>query len=169
PDDHADVQVNPGAAEITGTAASGYFCAQRPRYRVYFAARFNRPFSTYGTWQQGTLIPGGTSASDTQPVTTNRSDTAKAGAYATFDTRPARAANFQRRRRQLPRDGQPAAFHRGRHPVRRYLRLGRLPDPDPAALDPDALAGERDHPLAAHRRRAERLPSALAVCERPEH
>ena len=57
------------------------------RYRVYFAARFNRPFSTYGTWQQGTLIPGGTSASDTQPVTTNRSDTAKAGAYATFDTR----------------------------------------------------------------------------------
>jgi predicted alpha-1,2-mannosidase len=94
-DDHADVQVNPAAAEITGSAASGYFCAQRPRYRVYFAARFNRPFSTYGTWQQGTLIPGGTSASDTQPVTTNRSDTAKAGAYATFDTRHARGVQVK--------------------------------------------------------------------------
>jgi putative alpha-1,2-mannosidase len=31
PDDHADVQINPATAEITGSASSGYFCAQRPR------------------------------------------------------------------------------------------------------------------------------------------
>ncbi len=95
PNDHADVQVNPATAEITGSANSGYFCAQRPRYRVYFAARFNRPFSTYGTWQRQTLTPGGTSAADDKPVSTNRSDTAQAGAYATFNTRHARGVQVK--------------------------------------------------------------------------
>ncbi|MDQ2940261.1 MAG: hypothetical protein M3R23_07000 [Actinomycetota bacterium] len=69
--DHADVQVDPASAEITGSASSGYFCSQRPRYRVYFAARFNRPFSSYGTWQEQTLSPGGTAAADDKPVSTN--------------------------------------------------------------------------------------------------
>jgi predicted alpha-1,2-mannosidase len=95
PDDHADVQIDPSASEITGSAASGYFCAQRPRYRVYFAARFNRPFSGYGTWQEQTLSPGGTAVADDKPVSTNRSDTAQAGAYATFDTRRARGVQVK--------------------------------------------------------------------------
>ncbi len=87
PDDHADVQVNPAAGEITGSASSGFFCAQRPRYRIYFAARFNRPFKAFGTWQRGALGPGSTAAADDRLVSTNGSDTAQAGAYATFDTR----------------------------------------------------------------------------------
>jgi predicted alpha-1,2-mannosidase len=95
PDDHADVQVDPAAAEITGSASSGYFCAQRPRYRVYFAARFNRPFSSYGTWQEQTLSPGGASAADDKAVSTNASDTAQAGAYATFNTRRARGVQVK--------------------------------------------------------------------------
>ncbi len=95
PDDHADVRIDPATAEITGSASSGYFCAQRPRYRIYFAARFNRPFSGFGTWQEQTLSPGGTSAADDKPVTTNKSDNAQAGAYATFNTRRARGVQMK--------------------------------------------------------------------------
>ena len=50
PDDFASVQVDPDGREIDGTASSGLFCGQRPRYRVYIAAVFDRPFGAYGTW-----------------------------------------------------------------------------------------------------------------------
>ncbi len=86
PDDFASVQVDPQGNEIDGTASSGLFCAQRPRYRVYFAAVFNRPFGDYGTWRRQALGPGSTSASDSQLPADNPSSTAQAGAYATFDT-----------------------------------------------------------------------------------
>ncbi|HEV3173037.1 MAG TPA: GH92 family glycosyl hydrolase [Actinocrinis sp.] len=44
-----------GNQEITGAVTSGHFCGQPDSYTVYFAARFNRPFTASGTW-------GGTSA-----------------------------------------------------------------------------------------------------------
>src|SRR4051812_4466396 len=64
PDDLAAVAVDPGRREISGTASSGLFCGQRPRYRVYFAAVFSRPFEAYGTWKEGSLEPSGVSAED---------------------------------------------------------------------------------------------------------
>ena len=51
PDDFAAVQIDPARREIDGTASSGLFCGQRPRYRVYIAAVFDRPFGAYGTWE----------------------------------------------------------------------------------------------------------------------
>jgi predicted alpha-1,2-mannosidase len=87
PDDFAAVHVDPGRREIDGTASSGLFCGQRPRYRVYVAAEFDRPFEAYGTWRRGTLDPGSTDAGDTQAPVANPRTTAQAGAYATFDTR----------------------------------------------------------------------------------
>jgi predicted alpha-1,2-mannosidase len=87
PDDFAAVEVNPQGNEISGTASSGLFCGQRPRYRVYFAAVFSRPFDAYGTWTRKALDSGSTSANDTQSPPTNPKTTAQAGAYATFDTR----------------------------------------------------------------------------------
>jgi predicted alpha-1,2-mannosidase len=87
PDDLAAVGVDPGRREITGTASSGLFCGQRPRYRVYFAAVFDRPFAGYGTWREGTLEPGGTAAEDQGLPAANPRSTAAAGAYAGFDTR----------------------------------------------------------------------------------
>lgn len=87
PDDLAAVSVDPGRREISGTASSGHFCGQRPRYRVYFAAVFDRPFAASGTWRRGALEPGGTAAEDTQAPAANPRTTAQAGAYATFDTR----------------------------------------------------------------------------------
>ncbi|HWG01619.1 MAG TPA: GH92 family glycosyl hydrolase [Trebonia sp.] len=44
-----------GDREITGAVTSGHFCGQPDSYTVYFAARFDRPFTASGTW-------GGTSA-----------------------------------------------------------------------------------------------------------
>jgi predicted alpha-1,2-mannosidase len=87
PDDFAAVAVDPGRREISGTASSGLFCGQRPRYRVYFAAVFDRRFDAYGTWQGDSLEPGGQAAEDGRTPASNPRGSAQAGAYATFDTR----------------------------------------------------------------------------------
>jgi predicted alpha-1,2-mannosidase len=87
PDDFAAVGIDPARREIDGIASSGLFCGQRPRYRVYIAAVFNRPFGEYGTWEREKVAPGTTSASDSQTPPANPKTSADAGAYATFDTR----------------------------------------------------------------------------------
>jgi len=87
PDDLASVRLDPGRREIDGTASSGLFCGQRPRYRVYFAAVFSRRFQAYGTWKEDVLSQGSTAASDSQAPAVNPATSADAGAYATFDTR----------------------------------------------------------------------------------
>jgi predicted alpha-1,2-mannosidase len=87
PDDFASVQVDAGSREIDGTASSGLFCGQRPRYRVYVAAVFNRRFDAYGTWEGNRIDPGSTAASDSQAPPANPATSADAGAYASFDTR----------------------------------------------------------------------------------
>jgi predicted alpha-1,2-mannosidase len=90
PDNEATVQLYPAQREITGSAESGLFCGQRPRYKIYFAARFGRSFAASGTWTEGKLEPGSVAAADTQGPPGNPKVTARAGAYATFDTRKAR-------------------------------------------------------------------------------
>jgi predicted alpha-1,2-mannosidase len=87
PDDFAAVQVDPSRREIDGTASSGLFCGQRPRYRVYIAAVFDRPFGEYGTWEGEKASDGSSAASDSQSPPANPKTSANAGAYATFDTR----------------------------------------------------------------------------------
>jgi predicted alpha-1,2-mannosidase len=87
PDDFAAVQVDPARREIDGTASSGLFCGQRPRYRVYIAAVFDRSFSASGTWEGEEVTDGSTAASDSQVPPANPQTSADAGAYATFDTR----------------------------------------------------------------------------------
>jgi predicted alpha-1,2-mannosidase len=86
PDDFAAVSIDPAAREVSGAASSGHFCAQRPRYKVYFAAVFNRPFQSYGTWRRGTLNPAGVAAEDSQGPVADPRSTAQAGAYVGFDT-----------------------------------------------------------------------------------
>jgi predicted alpha-1,2-mannosidase len=90
PNDFAAVEVDPGRREISGTASSGLFCGQRPRYRVYFAAVFDRRFDAYGTWEGDSLDPGGEVAEDTKAPAANPRTTAQAGAYTSFDTRGSR-------------------------------------------------------------------------------
>jgi len=85
--DLAEVQIDPAKREITGSASSGYFCAQRPRYRVYFAAVFDRPFDAYGTWTRQRLSRHSAGATDRRQPSNVPTRTAQAGAYASFDTR----------------------------------------------------------------------------------
>jgi predicted alpha-1,2-mannosidase len=87
PNDLAAVAVDPSRREISGTASSGLFCGHRPRYRVYFAAVFDRPFAASGTWREGALEPGSGAAEDIALPAANPHSSAQAGAYATFDTR----------------------------------------------------------------------------------
>ncbi len=85
--DFAVVAVDPGRREISGTASSGLFCGQRPRYRVYFVAVFDRRFDASGTWERDSLERDGLVAEDSQEPAANPRTTAQAGAYASFDTR----------------------------------------------------------------------------------
>jgi predicted alpha-1,2-mannosidase len=87
PNDFAAVQIDPARQEIDGTASSGLFCGHRPRYRVYIAAIFTRPFESFGTWEGDKALPGSTAASDSQAPPSNPQTTADAGAYVSFDTR----------------------------------------------------------------------------------
>ena len=85
--DLASVAIDPARREISGTASSGHFCGQRPRYRVHFAAVFDRPFEAYGTWRDDSLDAGSQVAQDNQEPAANPRTPAQAGAYASFDTR----------------------------------------------------------------------------------
>ena len=65
-DSAAAVQIDASHREVTGSASSGRFCYQQGGdYTVYFAAVFDRPFTSHGTWQRQTLHAGGTDDSDT--------------------------------------------------------------------------------------------------------
>jgi predicted alpha-1,2-mannosidase len=95
PNDFAEVRIDPGAREISGTASSGLFCGQRPRYKVYFAAVFDRRFDAYGTWTGDALEPGSSAAAGSQSPPANPRTTAQAGAYASFDTRRQREVSVR--------------------------------------------------------------------------
>ena len=117
-DDLAEVRIDPARREISGSASSGYFCAQRPRYRIYFAAAFDRPFGAYGTWTRQKLGPGSTSAVD------RRAPLDRRGQYGPG-----------RRVRQLRHPPQP---HR-RRPGRGLLRQRRRRPRQPRRREPGRL------------------------------
>src|SRR4051794_6431391 len=105
----AEVRVDPARQEVPGSADGGQFCINRTSYRVYFAARFERPFTAFGTWRKQLLQPGSVSSSDTSPIAAgyepnpwgpqsvpgNPSSTAQAGAYLTFDARGNRTVRMK--------------------------------------------------------------------------
>ena len=108
-DASASVHVDASHREVTGSATSGKFCYQNGNYTVYFAAAFDRPFTSYGTWQRQSLHANGTDASDTSVFPENYgpvpggpkrlngdpSGTAQAGAYVSFDTRAKRSVDIR--------------------------------------------------------------------------
>ncbi len=52
-----------GPDEVAGSATSGGFCGMPNVYTVYFDMRFDRPFSSYGTWKDAATTPGGSTVS----------------------------------------------------------------------------------------------------------
>ena len=61
---------------ISGQVTSGQFCQTGTDYTLYFAARFNRAFTSAGSWSGPAVSPGARSCTG-----------AACGAYVTFDAR----------------------------------------------------------------------------------
>jgi len=62
-----------GDQEVDGSVVSGQFCGTSGPYELYFAARFDVPFTGFGTWHGSTVVAG--SRSSTRAGT---------GGYVTF-------------------------------------------------------------------------------------
>src|SRR5215218_1900564 len=60
---------------MTGMVASGAFCGTRNRYVLYFAAEFDRPFDSFGSWDGDRVLPGVSPARGGKQT----------GGYVTFD------------------------------------------------------------------------------------
>ena len=56
--DAATIQIGEDNTTITGSATSGEFCGKDNTYTVYFAMKFSRPFTSYGTWDGDSVFPG---------------------------------------------------------------------------------------------------------------
>jgi predicted alpha-1,2-mannosidase len=99
----ATVNINPATRTITGSVTSGNFCGyintvdRRSYYTVNFAAVFDKPFSTTGTWQDGTLRPNTTSASGGTTYGTDGFPPAGrgSGGFVTFDLSSGRTVNVR--------------------------------------------------------------------------
>ncbi|QRK04879.1 GH92 family glycosyl hydrolase [Archangium violaceum] len=64
-----------GNDKIRGSVVAGGFCGSSQVFSIFFAAQFDRPFKSSGTWLGKTLSPGKTTAEGTG-----------SGAFVTFDT-----------------------------------------------------------------------------------
>ena len=64
-----------GSDSIRGFARTGHFCGMPDEYDVYFVAKFDRPFASYGTWKNGAISAASRSSRG-----------AGSGAWVTFDT-----------------------------------------------------------------------------------
>lgn len=73
-----------GRDTLSGWVRGGHFCNLDNHYALYFFARFDRPARTVGTWRDGVLRHGSTSA--------RGKDT---GAWLTFDTRRQRTVQVK--------------------------------------------------------------------------
>ncbi|HEX4725661.1 MAG TPA: GH92 family glycosyl hydrolase [Pseudonocardiaceae bacterium] len=65
-----------GTDEVSGSMTEGKFCDMPNSSTVYFVAKFDRPFTTFGTWQGTTVTPGSRTSTAGQG----------SGAWVGFDT-----------------------------------------------------------------------------------
>ncbi len=88
----ATTTINTAARTISGSVTSGNFCGyinaigRRSYYTLHFHAVFDQPFTTTGTWQDGTLRPNTTTASGATTYGTDGWPVAGrgSGGYVTF-------------------------------------------------------------------------------------
>ncbi len=64
----AHVTIDPASRTVSGSVTSGNFCGyihpvdRRSYYTLYFVLELDRPIRSWGTWRNGTLMPGDTTA-----------------------------------------------------------------------------------------------------------
>ncbi|GAA3310967.1 hypothetical protein GCM10020295_79440 [Streptomyces cinereospinus] len=92
----AHVDIDAAHRKVTGWVLTGAFCGRRANggtnnrksyYKLYFSASFDRAFSSVGTWKDGTLSPGSTTASGGEGYATGADRAGRgSGGYVGFDT-----------------------------------------------------------------------------------
>lgn len=88
----ADVRVNVADRTVTGSVSAGNFCGpqsannRKDLYTLYFTAHFDKPFAKVGTWTDGTVKAGSTSATGGTGFSSSGNPVAGkgSGAYVTF-------------------------------------------------------------------------------------
>lgn len=89
---------------VAGSVTSGHFCGQPDSYTIFFAATFDRPFTTSGTWGGTTIQAGSTQlAARGGQVPARKPLSGKdttgsgvvAGGYVTFDTTRSASVGMQ--------------------------------------------------------------------------
>jgi predicted alpha-1,2-mannosidase len=69
----ATIEIGGDNTTITGSATTRGFCIKNTSYRVYFAMKFSRPFTSYGTWDGKSVSAGA-----------RRADSSSSGGYVEF-------------------------------------------------------------------------------------
>jgi predicted alpha-1,2-mannosidase len=92
----AHVDIDTAHHKVTGWVLTGAFCGRRANggtnnrksyYKLYFSASFDRAFSSVGTWKDGTLSAGSTTASGGEGYATGADRAGRgSGGYVGFDT-----------------------------------------------------------------------------------
>ncbi|WP_205315410.1 GH92 family glycosyl hydrolase [Nonomuraea lactucae] len=92
----AEIAIDPAGRKVTGSVLTGAFCGRRANggvnnrksyYRLHFTARFDRPFTSTGTWKDGTHRPGGTTATGGEGYATGADRQGRgSGGWVGFDT-----------------------------------------------------------------------------------
>ncbi|MBP2335130.1 putative alpha-1,2-mannosidase [Saccharothrix coeruleofusca] len=92
----AEITIDPAGRAVSGSVLTGAFCGRRANggannkksyYRLHFTATFDRPFASTGTWVDGELRPGGTTARGGEGYETGAARAGRgSGGYVTFDT-----------------------------------------------------------------------------------
>ncbi|MET7648764.1 GH92 family glycosyl hydrolase [Streptomyces sp. NPDC005426] len=88
----ATVRINRADRTVTGSVTAGNFCGpqsannRKDLYTLYFTAHFDKDFAKVGTWTDGSLQPGSTSASGGTGYSSsgNAVEGKGSGAYITF-------------------------------------------------------------------------------------
>ena len=87
----ATVHIDPATRTITGSVSAGNFCGPQSTdnshsyYTLHFVATVDQPFSTSGTWTDGTVTPGSTDAQGGSGYSAGRPVAGKgSGGYVTF-------------------------------------------------------------------------------------
>ncbi|MEV6710790.1 GH92 family glycosyl hydrolase [Lentzea sp. NPDC051208] len=90
----ADITIDPATGSVSGSVLTGAFCGRRANggtnnqktyYRLHFTASFDRPISAHGTWVDGELRPGSTTASGGEGYLTGSARAGRgSGGYVSF-------------------------------------------------------------------------------------
>lgn len=89
----ADIRIDAEARTVSGSVLTGAFCGQRANggennrnsyYRLHFTAHFDTPFTEVGTWEDGELKPGATTASGGEGYVRDQRRGRGSGGYVSF-------------------------------------------------------------------------------------